>query len=209
MNKKFLVIFIPAILLISIYLYLYKKTSPVDEEKKITVYTYSSFASTWGPGPDLKRIFKEKTGIEIEFVDAGEGGIIVQRILLEKNNPKADLVLGLDQFQLDSAATKDLFAELPSLNVKFDESAPINKIQQGPFVAYNWAPMTFIFRNSDENALPKKLDDFALEKFKNKIILLDPRTSSPGFIFFHWIVQKYGLEGSKDFLGKLKKMYTR
>jgi len=208
MSRRLLVILIPVLLLISIYIYLYKKSSPANEEKKLTIYTYSSFASSWGPGPDLKTLFKNKTGIDVDFVDVGEAGIIVQRVLLEKENPKADIVLGLDQFQLASTP-EDLFLELPKLDAKFDESAPISKIQKGPFVAYNWAPMTFIFRNTDKNILPKKLEDFASDKFKNKIILLDPRTSSPGFIFFNWVVQKYGEEKAKEFFEKLKKnVYT-
>ncbi len=207
MIKRFFSIFVPIALLVSIYIYLYEKDSP-KEQGTIVVYTYSSFASSWGPGPDLQKIFKEKTGYNVEFTDVGEAGIIIQRILLEKEKTKADVVVGLDQFQLQNTTITDLFTQPPELRYKLDESTP-KKIQQGPFLAYNWSPMTFIYRTSDKNSLPKKLDDFLSPNFKGKIILLDPRTSSPGYIFFHWIVQKYGAEGAKDFLNQIKKnIYT-
>lgn len=209
MNKRIFVIFIPAVLLALIYIYLYKETEILPQENQITVYTYSSFASSWGPAPELKRIFKAQTGIEIEFVDAGEAGIIYQRILLDKGQGKADVVLGIDQFQLDREGLADLFFPIENLSIPFDKSAPAEKIIQGPFVAYNWAPMTLIYRKSDKNKLPKKLDDFLSPNFKGKIILLDPRTSSPGYIFFHWIVQKYGELGAKNFIESIKKnIYT-
>lgn len=204
MIRRYFVVFIPIILLVSIYLYLGDEIStPLD--KKLTIYTYSSFASSWGPGPELKILFKQKTNIDVDFIDVGEAGIIIQRILLEKENPKVDLVLGLDQFQTDSNITKELFLELPPRTEQFDEALPLEKIKVGPFVAYNWAPMTFIFRDSDKNNLPQKLEEFASKNFNEKIILFDPRTSSPGFIFFNWIVQRYGEKSAVDFIDRLKK----
>ena len=36
--------------------------------QKLTVYTYDSFASDWGPGPKIKKAFEEKCGCELEFI---------------------------------------------------------------------------------------------------------------------------------------------
>jgi thiamine transport system substrate-binding protein len=203
--RKFLPVFIPLLLLILIYVYLYKNNNPQQKNSTLVVYTYSSFASSWGPGPELKKLFFEKTHKTVEFVDAGEAGIIIQRVLLEKNNPKADIVLGLDQFQITASETKSLFEKLPPLNLNLDPSAPQGKIMMDPFVAYNWAPMTFIYRKSDNNILPKKLMDFASPDFKGKIVLIDPGTSTAGFIFFHWVLQKLGEKETLAFFDKLKK----
>lgn len=205
MKKKLLAAFIPLAVLVSIYVYLYDNGEPQKLNDKLIVYTYSSFASSWGPGPDLKRLFKEKTGGNVEFVDAGEAGIIVQRVLLEKNKTKADIVIGLDQFQAQESNVRSLFQNLPKLNLNIDESAPSqDKIQMESLVAYNWSPMTFIMRNSDKLELPKKLEDLTNKNFKGKVILLDPRTSSPGYIFFYWLVEKLGIENVKSFVEKLK-----
>lgn len=203
MVRKFFAVFIPVLLLVASFLYLYKKES--INEKTITVYTYSSFVSDWGPGPKLKELFFQKTGIKVNFIDAGEAAIIIQRVLLEKNKSPADVVVGLDQFQLDRFESHELFDPIPKMTLFLDEAVPSEKVLFANFVAYNWSPMTFVYRKSDQGFLPKTLMDLTSDKFKNKIVLLNPVTSSPGYIFFHWIVQRIGEKTVVDFFEKIKK----
>jgi thiamine transport system substrate-binding protein len=135
----------------------------------------------------------------------GEAGIIFQRLLLEKNKTKADMVLGVDQFQLSNPEMNSFFSPHPKLNMNWDESVPVEKLETSSFVAFSWSPMTFIYRTSDNGVLPKTLNDFTANSFKGKIILLDPSTSSPGYIFFHWVLEKMGEKGTLEFFSEIKK----
>ena len=36
--------------------------------EKLTIYTYDSFVSEWGPGPIIEKVFEEKYNANIEFV---------------------------------------------------------------------------------------------------------------------------------------------
>lgn len=207
--RRLLIVFLPILLLVVAYVYLYRKDESAKSNEKIVVYTYSSFASSWGAGPEIKKLFKEKTGHDAEFIDVGEAGIILQRVLLEKNNTIADVILGLDQFQIELPEIQNLFSDAPRFNINVDQFAPSENIQTSKLLAYNWAPMTFIYRQSDKDRLPKNLEDLLSQDVKGKLVLLDPRTSSPGYIFFEWVVWKLGIEGSKKFFKQLKpKIYT-
>ena len=50
---------------------------------------------------------------------------------------------------------------------------------------------------------PHRLDDLLTPAFKGKILIEDPRTSSPGFQFLHWVIQSKGEEAGFQFLEKL------
>lgn len=180
--KKYLPFVIPVIILISVYAYLSKETA-IKRENTLLVYAYSSFTSDWGAGPELKKLFLARTGKNLEFVDVGEAGLIAQRILLEKDKDSADVVVGFDQFQTNP--------KVLDLLVKPTE--------------YNWSPMTFSYRKSKNLKLPRTLNDFVSPEFKGKIILFDPTTSAPGYVFFQWIIDVYGKDGAKAYLKALRK----
>lgn len=169
------------------------------------IYTYSSFVNSWGAGPELKKLFQKNTGHDLEFVDVGEAGVILQRVRLEGDSPKADVVLGLDQVQILDSDTQSLFEMLPRLNVNIDQSIEISFVQKEHFVAFNWAPMSFIYRTTEIQNPPQTLEDLVSQGFNSKIVLMDPRTSAPGFIFLNWIVQRMGKEPAIEFLKALKK----
>ena len=71
------------------------KKSPADAEraKEVIVYTYDSFVSEWGPGPEIEELFEKKTGLNLTFVDCGDGVQLLSRAVLEKNNVAADVIL--------------------------------------------------------------------------------------------------------------------
>ncbi len=148
--------------------------------KTLKVLTYSAFLNSWGPGPQIAKKYQEKTGVQVEFIDGGDAGLLLKKLALFK----ADIVLGLDQF---SIAQRD-----PKLKWKSN------------FQAIDWSPMTFIYRKS-EIAPPKDLDDLLDSRFEKAISLSDPRTSTPGLQFLLWILKEKGRERGFNYLKKLKK----
>lgn len=206
MVKKIAFIFLPFAILIGLYFAIRmdtrKQQGQASTALKLTVYTYSSFASSWGAGVDLKKLFLEKSGIEVDFVDVGEAGVILQRISLEGNRTQADAVLGLDQFSLSDAQSQAEWLPLDLPQVMWSEELEPSDIQQGTFAAYNWAPMTFIYRQNQMKPFETLKDLYASPK---SLSLLDPRTSTPGYVFFHWILQKLGVAGTQDFFKNISK----
>src|SRR5689334_19106716 len=62
----------------------------------LTIYTYNSFVSEWGPGPALQKDFEATCGCKIDWVALEDGAALLSRLKLEGGKTNADIVLGID-----------------------------------------------------------------------------------------------------------------
>ncbi len=85
-------------------------TSNAQEAKSLTVYTYESFISKWGPGPKVKAAFEKTCGCTVNFVGVSDGVALLTRLKLEGQTSKADIALGLDTNLIEEAKQTGLFA---------------------------------------------------------------------------------------------------
>ena len=83
--------------------------SAIAADKTLTVYTYESFISEWGPGPKVKEAFEKTCGCTVNFVGITDGVALLSRLKLEGEAAKADLVLGLDTNLVAEAKETGLF----------------------------------------------------------------------------------------------------
>ena len=86
--------------------------SPALAEKlpKLTVYTYDSFVSDWGPGPLIEKAFEATCACDLNLVGAGDGAALLTRLQLEGERSEADIALGLDTNLTAKATATGLFA---------------------------------------------------------------------------------------------------
>ena len=80
----------------------------------LTIYTYDSFTSDWGPGPVIETKFEETCECDLQFVGLDSSIGILGRIKLEGPNTKADIALGLDTNLVHLAKETGYFSELPT-----------------------------------------------------------------------------------------------
>ena len=52
-------------------------------ENKLTIYTYDSFVSEWGPGPIIESIFEEKYNAEIELIAVDSAATLLNKVILD------------------------------------------------------------------------------------------------------------------------------
>ncbi|WP_413586331.1 thiamine ABC transporter substrate-binding protein [Bdellovibrio sp. HCB274] len=168
----------------------------------LRVFGYSSFTGKFGPGPLLKAEFEKNCQCNVEFIEGSDSGILLQRLKIEGESLGADLVVGLDQFDLSKAMTEQQWRKmnLGNLNV-YDSVKPAlsNKF----FVPYDWGALTFVMRTGDLKKVPVKIDDLLNSELTRKISLQDPRTSSPGMQFLYWLVRSKGEDEAFKFLQQL------
>src|SRR5579871_2536595 len=81
-----------------------------DDLPTLSVYTYSSFASDYGPGPAIKKAFEAECACHLDFVTAEDGVVLLSRLRLEGAGSKADVILGIDTNLTAEAAATGLFA---------------------------------------------------------------------------------------------------
>lgn len=168
----------------------------------LRVFGYASFTGRWGPGPLLKEQFEKTCKCTVEFIEGSDSGIILQRLKIEGESLGADLVIGLDQFDLSKATTDQAWRKLSlgDLNV-YDAVKPA--LSSSYFVPYDWGALSFVARKQGLATLPASLDDLLKSEYSKKIALQDPRTSSPGMQFLYWVLQSKGEEEGFKFIQSL------
>ena len=165
-------------------------TSPANE---ITVYAYDSFTSEWGPGPIVVSEFQKKTGIKVNLISAGSGGELLQRVLLERNNPKADVVVGFSNEILHEVLDSNLFISYRPEVLK-DIPAFLHFDATYTLVPFNYGNYAFVYDTQKIPSPPTSLHDLLDVKWRNKVILMDPRTSSVGMGLLEWTIAVYGYD---------------
>ncbi|MGB1236477.1 MAG: thiamine ABC transporter substrate-binding protein, partial [Planktomarina sp.] len=62
-------------------------TSAYAEDKpQLTVYTYDSFVSDWGPGPAVEAAFEAECACDLNLVGVEDGAALLSRLRLEGSN---------------------------------------------------------------------------------------------------------------------------
>ncbi len=169
-------------------------TSIAAEKRLLTVYTYDSFTAEWGPGPAIKAGFEEQCGdCTIEFVALDSSAGILNRVQLEGKNTRADIVLGLDTNLMAIAEDTGLLAEsgvdTNALTLPVEWSSKT-------FVPYDYGYFAFVYDSEALTAPPTSFEELINAPDDVKIIVQDPRTSTPGLGLLLWLKSVYGDEAA-------------
>lgn len=173
--------------------------------KEVVVYTYDSFISEWGPGPEIARLFQEKTGIAVTWVDCGDGAQILSKAISEKSNPQSDVILGLDNNLVHKAREAGII--VPYKPAGIENLVPgLEDSLGGDWVLtpFDYSHFAMIFDTESSVKAPVSLADLARDEYEGKVILMDPRTSTPGLGFAAWTVAVFG-DNYKSYWKDLKK----
>ena len=174
--------------------------------EKLTIYTYDSFVSEWGPGPIIEKIFEEKHNADVEFVAVDSAATLLNKVILEGDTSKADIVLGLDMNLFDLAEQSGLFT---SHNIK-DINNLINlplKWESNKFVPYNYGYFSFVYNEANLETPPKSMDEL-INSTNARIVIQDPRTSTPGLGLLTWMKALYGDKAGDEWKKLNKKIIS-
>ncbi|MBN1647910.1 MAG: thiamine ABC transporter substrate-binding protein [Spirochaetales bacterium] len=162
-----------------------------EGSSELVIYTYDSFVSEWGPAPALIPLFREQYGITPEFISAGDTGEVVRKLIMEKDGPGADLVIGIDNSMMKDVLAKGILESCNPGNYDkipaafcFDKSKTL--------IPYDYGYFAIIYDSEKLRKVPRSLEDLADPAYRDSLILMDPRTSSPGLGFLLWTVAAYG-----------------
>jgi len=159
------------------------------QEKTLTVYTYESFVADWGPGPKVKEAFEKTCGCKVEWVSAADGVELLTRLKLEGEGTKADVVLGLDTNLISEAKATGLFEK--------HGLAPEGLTVPGgfaddTFLPYDYGHFAVVYDSETLKNPPSSLKDLVEGDASQKIVIEDPRTSTPGLGLLLWVKSVYG-----------------
>jgi len=173
-------------------------------DNTLTVYTYSSFASDWGPGPAIEKAFEAQCDCNLEFVALDDGVSILNRVRLEGSTTKADILLGLDNNLMAEAKQTGL---LTTHNVDTGAVNLPNGWNDTTFVPYDYGYFAFVY-DSEKLANPPKSLAELIQRDDISVIYQDPRTSTPGQGLMLWMKSVYGDKATDAWQQLAKKTVT-
>ena len=164
-------------------------TGLAQAKPNLVVYTYDSFTSEWGPGPQVKAAFESRCACTLELVGLDDGVSMLNRIKLEGNNSRADLLLGIDTNLTAEARATGLFEhhqlEVPTTTLP---SAWTDDM----FLPYDFGYFAFVYNQESLAVPPTSLRQLIEDKDGPTLLIQDPRTSTPGLGLLLWVKKVYG-----------------
>ena len=168
----------------SLFAGLFLATTAVAETPVLTIYTYDSFVSDWGPGPAVEAAFEATCGCDLQMIGTGDGAALLARLKLEGSRTDADIVMGLDTNLTAAAADTGLF---DPTSVTANYAVP-GGWDDPLFVPFDWGYFAFVQNVGLQS--PKNFRDLADSDLK--IVIQDPRSSTPGLGLLMWVKAAYG-----------------
>ncbi len=164
-------------------------TSALAAEKTLTVYTYESFISEWGPGAKVAEAFEQTCECKVDYVGVADGVELLTRLKLEGENSKADIVLGLDTNLVAEAKATGYFAPhgLDTATLKVPGG-----FSDDSFVPYDYGHFAVVYDTEALKDPPESLEELVEGDPNQKIVIEDPRTSTPGLGLLLWVKSVYG-----------------
>lgn len=159
--------------------------------KTLTVYTYESFVSEWGPGPEIRKAFEAECACKVNFVGVADGVALLNRLRLEGEKSRADVVLGIDNNLVVDARNTGLFEPH---NIDTSASHIPGGFSDDIFVPYDYGHFAVVYDSETLPIPPASLKELVEGDPSRKIVIQDPRTSTPGLGLLLWMRSVYGDE---------------
>lgn len=166
---------------------------------QLVIYTSDSFAG--GIAKVVIPKFEQMYKCKVRVVSFGSMGDVLARLIAEKNAPKADVVVGLNQQQLAKAIAEDLLEKFRPVNSKH---ITYRALITDYGTVYDYGALAMIYNVEKIKNPPRSFWDLTKPEYKGKFVLIDPRTSSTGLAFFMWTIAALGEEGAFEFWSKVK-----
>ena len=175
-------------------------------DNKLIIYTYDSFISEWGPGPIIESIFEEKYNAEIELIAVDSAATLLNKVILEGKSSKADIVLGLDMNLFHEANVSNIFSTHNLGNINELINLPLNW-ESNKFVPYNYGYFAFVYNNKNLSKPPISMKEL-INSTDARIVIQDPRTSTPGLGLLTWMKALYGNDAKSEWKKLNKKIVS-
>ncbi len=191
-----------AALLASTAVFAYLATSHARAEGQLLVYAIVQEQDA----ELLTRMFRERTGVDVQFIRAA-GGEIVSRVIAEAGSPNADVVLG-GASNLHIAMALDGVLE-PYRSPEADYLGAAEQDADGYWTGFYLTALG-IGVNVDryqqafgDKPLPETWEDLADPEFAGEIVITDPVASSTAYLFVQTQLQRLGWDDGWAYLERL------
>lgn len=169
----------------------------------LKVMTHDSFAVS----EPVMAAFEQQYNVKVQFLLSGDSGSALNRAILSRESPLADVFYGVDNTFLSRALEADLFEAYNSLllesipaEFRMDEHNRALPVDYGD-VCINYDKAFFEERSL---AVPQSLEDLTKPEYRGLLVVQNPATSSPGLAFMLATVAEFGEPGFLDYWRRLR-----
>lgn len=173
-------------------------TPAAPGERVLRVMTHDSFSAS----EEVIAAFEQEHQVDVQFIAAGDAGSALNRAILSKDNPLADVLYGVDNTFLSRALEEGIFepynspllADIPD-QYELDPEQGALPVDFGD-VCLNYDRVYF----EDEGiAPPQNLEDLLKPEYNGLTVVENPAQSSPGLAFLLATIGHFGEDGYLDY----------
>ncbi len=171
--------------------------------RELTVMTHDSFAAS---EPVIKA-FETKYNVKVKFLSAGDAGAALNKAILSKDNPLADVLYGVDNTFLSRALDEGIYQAYDSpLLAKIPAQFQLDAQKRALPVDYGDVCLNYdkAYFSTQGLTAPQSLEDLLKPEYKGMLVVENPATSSPGLAFLLATIGHFGADQYLDYWKGLK-----
>jgi thiamine transport system substrate-binding protein len=172
---------------------------PAAGRGQLIVMTHDSFNIS----ENVLKAFEQESGASVQILKSGDAGAALNKAILSKGSPLADVFFGVDNTFLTRALEAGIFEPYPAPALK---DIP-NRFRLDPTNQLLPIDYGYVTINYDKAALaqsslqpPARLEELTKPEWKDKLVVENPATSSPGLAFMLATVGHFGTSGAYTWL---------
>lgn len=167
---------------------------------ELRVLVHGSFSL---PKPMLAK-FESDNAIKLGIVKGGDAGEMLNKLILTKANPIADVVFGIDNALLVKAQTAGVLDTYAGPAAQRTAAVAL----PGAVVPVDYGYVTLNYDRAwfakNGVALPTTLEDLTRPAYKDLLVVQNPATSSPGHAFLLATIAGLGEEAAFDWWARMR-----
>jgi len=171
--------------------------------RTLTIMSHDSFSVSEG----VVTSFQIANDAKVAFLKSGDAGAALNKAILSRSAPLADVFFGVDNTFLTRALEADIFEAYssPALNMipagfQLDSGHRLLPVDFGD-VCINYDKEYFSSRNL---AIPSGFEDLLKPDYQGLLVVENPASSSPGLAFLLATVSHFGDPGYLDYWRRLR-----
>lgn len=197
MNKTIAAIF-AIIIVLGIIISGFLIFTNLEEDRSLTIYTYDSLLAD--PGFEFDRAFEKFAGLKngsVKVVYFSDSGSVLNRAIVEKKSPLADLLIGIDNVLVGKVRANNILeAYRPEGYENIIPGLVEGLAQDYLLTPYDYGVISLWYLN-DRLSGTLNVEDFVLSDLANpslasQTIVEDPALSSPGLGFLLHSIAIFG-----------------
>ncbi len=174
-------------------------TNTTVQPATLTVYAYDSLTAEYGLLPNVVKDFEERNNVQLDIVSFSDTGSMLNQLIVEKDAPKADIVMGLDNVDYVQANENNVLAPYTPERVN-DIPEDLWFDKEFTMTPFDYGYIGFVYDSEQISfSEPISLLDLAGPEYAEKIIIEQAGASSPGTQLLLWTNAALGDETADRF----------